>query len=128
MDFVRQAGGKRRGGSAVSGRAGGKYWSAAVLRRRGWTNDMMKQLLPKPRFLASNGRSVRMWSQDDVRQAERDGAFFQGRKDPELRGAALRAASPGVKHAARLLVQAAGGTLSPGYFVPAAFDAQEPFL
>ena len=90
----------------MSGRAGGKYWSAAVLRRRGWTNDMMKQLLPKPRFLASNGRSVRMWSQDDVRQAERDGAFFQGRKDPELRGTALRAASPGVKHAARLLVQA----------------------
>ena len=65
----------------MSGRAGGKYWSAAVLLRRGWTNDMMKQLLPKPRFLASNGRSVRMWSQDDVRQAERDDQAREKKED-----------------------------------------------
>ena len=90
----------------MSGRAGGKYWSASVLRRRGWTNELMKQLLPKPRFLVSNGRSIRMWSQEDVRRAEQDDSFTLGREDPELRGAALRAAAPGVKHTRFLLTQA----------------------
>lgn len=90
----------------MSGRAGGKNWSASVLRRRGWTNELMKQLLPKPRILMSNGRPVRLWSQEDVRRAERDASFAQGRADPELRGAALRAAAPGVRHAKLLLTQA----------------------
>ena len=90
----------------MSGRAGGKNWSASVLRRRGWTNELMKQLLPKPRILMSNGRPIRIWSQEDVRRAERDESFTRGREDPELRGAALRAAAPGVRHARFLLTQA----------------------
>ncbi len=89
----------------MSGRAGGKSWSATVLRKRGWTNDQMKQLLPKPRILMSNGRPVRMWSQEEVRRAERDRSFTQARENPELRGAALRAAAPGARHAGRLLAQ-----------------------
>jgi ATP-dependent RNA helicase SUPV3L1/SUV3 len=95
-----------KGGSAVSGRAGGKNWSVSVLKRRGWTNELMKQLLPKPRILVSNGRHIRMWSQEEVRRAEKDVSFAQARKDPELRGAALRAAAPGVRHAKCLLAQA----------------------
>ncbi len=95
-----------KGGSAVSGRAGGKNWSVSVLKRRGWTNELMKQLLPKPRILVSNGRHIRMWSQEEVRRAEKDVSFAQARKDPELRGAALRAAAPGVRHAKYLLAQA----------------------
>ena len=84
----------------------GKYWSASVLKRRGWTNELMKQLLPKPRILMSNGHSTRAWSQEEVRRAEQDPSFSQGRADPELRGAALRAAAPGVKHTRFLLTQA----------------------
>ena len=95
IDFFRGT----KGGSAMSGRAGGKSWSASVLRRRGWTNELMKQLLPKPRILMSNGRPIRMWSQEEVRRAEQDSSFAQAKKDPELRGAALRAAAPGVRHA-----------------------------
>ena len=87
----------------MSGGTGGKSWSASALKRRGWTNDLMKQLLPKPRILMSNGRPVRMWSQEEVRRAEKDSSFSQARKDPELRGAALRAAAPGARHAGRLL-------------------------
>ena len=90
----------------MSGRTGGKSWSATVLRKRGWTNELMKQLLPKPRILMSNGRTVRMWSQEEVRRAEKDVSFAQARRDPELRGAALRAAAPGVRHASRLLAMA----------------------
>ena len=90
----------------MSGRSGGKNWSASVLRRRGWTNELMKQLLPKPRILMSNGRPVRIWNQEEVRRAEKDRSFSQARRDPELRGAALRAAAPGVRHASRLLAAA----------------------
>ena len=90
----------------MSKRTGGKYWSASVLKRRGWSNELMKQLLPKPRFLVSNGHPVRMWLQEEVRAAEDSAAFSQGRADPGLRGAALRAASPGIRHAGRLLAQA----------------------
>ena len=89
----------------MSGRAGGKNWSASVLKRRGWTNELMKQLLPKPRILMSNGRPIRMWSQEEVRRAEKDASFARARRDPELRGAVLRAAAPGVRHASRLLAQ-----------------------
>ena len=90
----------------MSGRSGGKSWSATVLRRRGWTNELMKQLLPRPHILMSNGRPIRMWNQEDVRRAEKDASFAQGRANPELRGAALRAAAPGVRHAKFLLTQA----------------------
>lgn len=65
----------------MSGRAGGKYWSAAVLKRRGWTNDLMKRLLPKPRFIVSNGHPVRMWSREEVCRAEEDVSFTRGRAD-----------------------------------------------
>ena len=85
----------------MSGRAGGKYWSASVLKRRGWTNEQMKRLLPKPRILLSNGRPIRMWSQEAVRQAEQDGAFSRDRQSSEPQQAA-----PGVRHAVRLLTQA----------------------
>lgn len=61
----------------MSGRAGGKNWSVSVLKRRGWTNELMKQLLPKPRILVSNGRHIRMWSQEEVRRAEKDVSFAQ---------------------------------------------------
>ena len=64
----------------MSGRAGGKNWSASVLKRRGWTNELMKQLLPKPRILMSNGRPIRMWSQEEVRRAEKDASFARARR------------------------------------------------
>ena len=30
----------------MSKRGGGAYWPASVLKGRGWTNELMKQLLP----------------------------------------------------------------------------------
>ena len=33
----------------MSGRSGGKQWSASMLRKRGWTRELMWELLPKPR-------------------------------------------------------------------------------
>ena len=86
----------------MSGRAGGKYWSASALKRRGWTNELMKQLLPKPRFIVSDGHPIRMWLREDVRQGEEAPAFARHTKQ----ALPTRTAAPGVKHARALLARA----------------------
>ena len=86
----------------MSGHAGGKYWSAAVLKRRGWTNELMKELLPKPRFLVSNGHPVRMWNKEDVRQGEETPSFVRRHRDVISPGAV----APGVRQACARLTQA----------------------
>ena len=48
----------------------GKYLSPGQLKSRGWTNALIAELLPRPRYWHSNGRSVARWLRDDVIQAE----------------------------------------------------------
>ena len=31
----------------MSGRSRGRYWSASLLKRRGWTQELIRELLPK---------------------------------------------------------------------------------
>lgn len=59
----------------MSSRSRGKYWSASLLKQRGWTNELIRELLPKPHYIPCNGYSVRTWDKEDVRQAERDPRF-----------------------------------------------------
>lgn len=59
----------------MSSRSRGKYWSASLLKQRGWTNELIRELLPKPHYIPCNGYSVRTWAKEDVRQAERDPRF-----------------------------------------------------
>lgn len=53
----------------------GKFWSPGLLKSRGWTNDLIAQLLPKPRYRRMDGRSVPVWHRDDVRAAEATETF-----------------------------------------------------
>lgn len=59
----------------MPGRNRGKYWSVSVLKRRGWTNELIRDLLPAPHAFPSDGHPIRVWSKEDVRQAERSPQF-----------------------------------------------------
>ena len=65
-----------KGGGVVSGRNRGKYWSTSMLKRRGWTNELIRELLPKPHYFPSDGHPIRVWSKEDVRQAENSPEFI----------------------------------------------------
>ena len=54
----------------MANRKGGKLWSPGTLKSRGWTKELMAQLLPRPRYRHWNGRSVPCWRQEDVQAAE----------------------------------------------------------
>ena len=53
----------------------GKFWSPSLLKTRGWTNELIEKLLPKPRYRRMNGRSTPIWHRDDVRAAEETDLF-----------------------------------------------------
>ena len=79
---------------------GEKKWPAAQLRRRGWTDALIKELLPAPLYVREGRWAARAWLKADVLAAERDSRFLS------RRGEVPRAAQPGVRHAARLLQEA----------------------
>ena len=79
---------------------GEKKWPAAQLRRRGWTDALIKELLPAPLYVREGRWTARAWLKADVLAAERDSRFLS------RRGEAPRAVQPGVRHAARLLQEA----------------------
>ncbi len=60
------------------------YWSAGALKSRGWTNALIKELLPRPRYMRRGGRASPYWSSDTVLAAERSDRF-------QLAAKALRA-------------------------------------
>ena len=86
----------------MSRSAGRQYWSASVLKRRGWTGEMMRTMLPKPEYSMSGGHPVRTWKKDDVLAAEGDPRFSAKRSGSR----APRAPAAGVRHAHELLAQA----------------------
>ena len=52
-----------------------KLWTAGTLKSRGWTEELIASLLPKPQRLYRNGRRVRAWRTDDIRRAEQSDSF-----------------------------------------------------
>ena len=52
-----------------------KAWTAGTLKSRGWTEELIASLLPKPQRLYRNGRRVRAWHMDDIRRAEQSESF-----------------------------------------------------
>ena len=52
-----------------------KLWTAGTLKSRGWTEELIASLLPKPQRLYRNGRRVRAWRTDDIRRAEQSESF-----------------------------------------------------
>ena len=83
----------------MAGRGRGKYWSISLLKRRGWTNELVRELLPAPRWLPVEGHSVRVWAKEDVRRAEDSPQFLQGRAGQRGSGEPARISSAGGKAA-----------------------------
>ncbi len=50
-------------------------WDVRQLRQRGWTEELMRALLPKPGYQPYRGGEIRVWFRDDVVAAERDSRF-----------------------------------------------------
>ena len=59
-----------------------KYYSIGTLKSRGWTSQLMAELLGKPRYLHFHGRSVRSWPREEVQRAEQTEAFKAGAAAP----------------------------------------------
>ena len=86
----------------MSKRKLGNYWSASQLKRRGWTNKLIRELLPQPLLIPMGERHIRYWKRESVRTIENDPRFARWRKESTEENAP----APGTKHACRLLSEA----------------------
>ena len=59
-----------------------RTWTAGALARRGWTKELMRELLPKPGYVYPPGSSqgLRVWKRRDVMAAEKSERFLAGRR------------------------------------------------
>ena len=69
----------------MSGENFSKYWTSGMLKSRGWTEDLMRELLPKPKQRYYHDRRVRMWETEVVMAAEKTAVFAAGTGSPEGR-------------------------------------------
>ena len=60
----------------MSGGKNGKNWTAGTLKSRGWTDALVRELLPKPVYRHFSGRSVRTWNKETVVEAEKTERFL----------------------------------------------------
>ena len=59
----------------MSTKNSGANWAISKLRKRGWTNDLVDQLLPPPKKIYTDGKLVRVWPKSVVMQREQDPLF-----------------------------------------------------
>ena len=76
---------------------GEKKWRVSQLRKRGWTDALIKELLTSPVLVTDGRRTHRVWTKADVLAAERDSRFLSRRVE------APQSPAPGSRHACRLL-------------------------
>ncbi len=50
-------------------------WTAGTLLSRGWSRELMKELLPRPQYRRFSGRSVQCWEKETVLAAEKNEKF-----------------------------------------------------
>ena len=84
-----------------------KYWTASLLKRRGWTNEQMRVLLPKPRYIRtpSTPQGMRVWDRADVLRAERSPEFTR-RGGTGGRNLSAKSPAPDAAAAAAVLEEA----------------------
>ena len=87
-------------------------WSVGALKSRGWTNSLLKELLPPPRRFRRNGRLTAVWDRDDVLAAERTERF-------RLAAGAARAEGTSAPQA----METEDALAAAGAFLAAAWDA-----
>ena len=88
----------------MSKRERGKYLSASLLKRRGWTQELIRELLPKPRYFMNGSHPTRVWAREDVLEAERNPRFASREPAEEREGP--KGPTPGTRRACVLLNQA----------------------
>ena len=110
-------------------------WPVSVLKRRGWTSELIRDLLPGPQVVHWERRTVRVWDKDAVRTAERDPRFAEGsvKKNRQSRprcAARLFPAVPGLGRggAGRFPGLAPGRALSQRPPLPDSRDIRKPGL
>ncbi len=87
-------------------RSPGKLWTPGQLKSRGWTNELIAQLLPKPRYRRVKNHALPMWHRDDVRAAEATEAFQTKSRGTLPKWYDLRAAASATERATQLLDEA----------------------
>ena len=84
----------------------GKYWTASMLKRRGWSSDLIRELLPRPHYRMTDGHPVRFWDKEDVLEAEENPRFLSRKGEGSSSRISSKAPTPGVKAACAALEQA----------------------
>lgn len=77
-----------------------KNWSAATLKSRGWTNALIRELLPPPEYEETEHGRRRIWNKKLVKAAEEHPRFEAQRVEPR------KTPARGAGNAGRLLAQA----------------------
>lgn len=67
-----------------------KYWTLGTLKSRCWTEPLIAELLPKPRYRHLGGKRVRAWMRDDVTAAEKTDRFREAAAAQRVRQSAAR--------------------------------------
>ncbi|MBQ3286423.1 MAG: hypothetical protein IJH45_00565 [Firmicutes bacterium] len=62
-----------------------KFWPAGQLRERGWTDQLMEELLPKPFYRNFGRRRCRCWAKSEVLKAEQTREYQTGRQKRDER-------------------------------------------
>ena len=72
----------------MQGRSKQKNWSVSALKRRGWTPELIKALLPEPQLVyRPNAKGkMRVWAKADVLAAEATAEFASGRAESSAAG------------------------------------------
>ncbi len=68
-EAMRRISPKRKEALVMAGK-NNKFWTLGTLKSRGWTNSLIRELLPRPRYRHMNGGTVKMWQSDVVLTAE----------------------------------------------------------
>ena len=57
----------------------GNYCTPSILKRRGWTDELIRELLPRPHYRMAGGHPIRFWDKEDVYEAEKHPRFIGGK-------------------------------------------------
>lgn len=84
----------------------GKYCTLSILKRRGWNEELIRELLPKPRYMMAGGHPVRFWAKEDVYEAEQNPRFLSEKGRARPADDSAKSPTPGTKRACAQLNQA----------------------
>lgn len=92
----------------------GKYCTLSILKQRGWNDELIRELLPKPRYMMSGSHPTRYWAKEDVYEAEQNPRFNREKGKRRPRGSGIKAPTPGTRQACAMLSQAWDGSENDG--------------